>query len=461
MRVKLGHLLAWCAPCLPIAALGLPLVVFLPPHYAGTLGMDLATVGLIFALVRLVDIPIDPLIGAFMDNSRSRIGQFRPWMLGGALLLMGGVYFLFMARPGVTALATFLTLFMLYLGWSGVYLAQTAWGSRLSGDYAERARIFGYWTAANVLAQLLVLAIPLLVRAAAPEAPPETGIHAMGWFILALIPLTVLAAVLIVPEGEAPATDHRLRWADVARVLGDGRMRRLLVVDLLLAILPGITGALFIFFFTAARDLPQGTANLLLFGYFVAGLVAAPLWIRLAKGIGKHRALALAAFWQGAAQLLVIAMPADNVPLGALAMVIAGIPFAAPSFLLRAMLADLNDAQALDRRRSGTAGSETVGLNYAILTATQKLGFAVPVGLTYPILSIIGFDAAPGAANSEAALDGLVALFVIPPLLLGIAASLLARRWPITADAHAGIRAALAHEAAPAGRDLIASDRPM
>ena len=44
MRVKLKHLLAWCGPCLPVAALGLPLVVYLPPHYAGTLGLPLATV---------------------------------------------------------------------------------------------------------------------------------------------------------------------------------------------------------------------------------------------------------------------------------------------------------------------------------------------------------------------------------------------------------------------------------
>jgi glycoside/pentoside/hexuronide:cation symporter, GPH family len=49
---------------LPIAALGLPLVVYLPPYYAGTLGLPLATVGFLFAFVRIVDIPLDPLLGA-------------------------------------------------------------------------------------------------------------------------------------------------------------------------------------------------------------------------------------------------------------------------------------------------------------------------------------------------------------------------------------------------------------
>ena len=69
LRVKLKHLLAWCGPCLPVATLGLPLVVYLPPHYAGTLGLPLATVGFIFALVRIIDIPIDPMLGALMDGT--------------------------------------------------------------------------------------------------------------------------------------------------------------------------------------------------------------------------------------------------------------------------------------------------------------------------------------------------------------------------------------------------------
>lgn len=51
------------APALPMATLTLPLTIFLPTYYAGSLGMNLATVGLIFALVRLLDLIFDPLAG--------------------------------------------------------------------------------------------------------------------------------------------------------------------------------------------------------------------------------------------------------------------------------------------------------------------------------------------------------------------------------------------------------------
>ena len=473
LRVRSSHLLAWCGPCLPVAAMGLPLVVYLPPYYAGTLGMPLATVGFIFAVVRLLDIPVDPLIGALMDNTRSRFGQFRPWMVAGGVILMLGVWLMFMAAPGIQPWQAFASLFILYIGFSCVYLAQTAWGSRLSPDYAERARIFGWWTAMNVAGTLMVLLVPPLAGRFVEGATTATGIQAMGWFIIALLPLTVLAAAAIVPEGaaaivpegaaatvpqgaaaiapegaatiapEGAATiegGHGVRLRDLKIVLADRRMLRLLAADLLMSVVPGITGALFLFFFVAAKGTTVAAASTLLLFYFVAGLAAAPLWIRAAARFGKHRAAAAAVLMLGLTQLGVVAVPEGNFALAAISMAIAGIPFAAPAFLLRAMLADLNDAQALDRLDSGGAALDTTGLNFALLTATAKLGYAIPVGLTYPILALIGFNAAPGAANSESAIAGLITLFIVPPLALAALAAIIVWRWPITAEAHALVR---------------------
>jgi Na+/melibiose symporter-like transporter len=146
----------------------------------------------------------------------------------------------------------------------------------------------------------------------------------------------------------------------------------------------------------------------------------------------------------GAAIVGVLLVPKGLVLLAALGMILAGIPSAAPTFLLRAMLADLNDAQQLDRRQRGADGAETTGLNFAILTATQKLGFAIPVGLTYPLLALIGFDPVPGAANSREALLGLELLFALPSALLTSLAAILVWKWPITAETHARIRMELA-----------------
>jgi GPH family glycoside/pentoside/hexuronide:cation symporter len=439
-RVRLPALLAWCCPGLPVAALGLPLVVYLPPHYAGTLGLPLATVGLLFALVRVLDIPLDPLFGTLMDNTRSRFGQFRPWIVAGGAFLAAGVWLLFFAAPGVTATTTFLALFVLYIGLSFMNLAQVSWGARLSPDYAERARIFGYWTAFNVVGTMAILFVPPALNLLRTGATQAETVQAMGWFVIALVPLTVLAAVLIVPEGKVPAPPRRIRFSELGAILADRRMVRLLTVDLLLAIAPGLTGALFVFFFTAARGLSPAVASGVLLFYFLAGLAAAPFWIRLARRWGKHRATALAALWFGLSLLGVLLVPPEPVWVPAAAMAIAGVPFAASAFLLRAMMADLVDAQTLDRAEARLPDAETTGLAYAILTATAKLGYALPVAFTYPILGLLGFDPVPGAANTPQAIRGLEILFIVPGFILSLAAAAIIWGWPITAEAHARIR---------------------
>lgn len=443
MSVSLRHVLAWSAPALPVAALGLPLVVFLPPHYSGTLGLPLATVGFIFAAVRIIDIPLDPMLGALMDIGRSRFGQYRPWLLAGGLMTLVGIWMSFMAAPGISAGYALSSLLLLYVGMSVIYLAQTAWGSRLSTDYEGRTRIFGYWTAANSAAMLLVLLMPPIVSGVTGDGSSTLMVHAMGWLVLLLVPTTVLLAVFGVPEGEADATRHRTRIADVVELLADRRMAMLLGGNLLLSILPSLTGALYLFFFTGVRGFSAVAASALLVGYFVAALAAAPLWVKGAHRFGKHRMLAVAGLWMGVVQLLIWATPESEAALTAAAFILAGVPAAAPQFLLRAMLSDLRDAQDLERHQTGQALHDATGLSFAILTAVGKLGAAITFGLTYPLLGLVGFDPRPGAVNSAAAVTGLTQLFILAPLVLGMLSAATVWRWPITAAVHARIRASL------------------
>src|SRR3546814_16002997 len=68
-------LVSLAAPALPMAALTLPLIIYLPEFYANALGLDLAVVGLIFTVVRLADLFFDPFVGGLMDRSRTQIGR--------------------------------------------------------------------------------------------------------------------------------------------------------------------------------------------------------------------------------------------------------------------------------------------------------------------------------------------------------------------------------------------------
>ena len=90
MRLSRRTLFAFAAPCIPLAAVGLPTVVYLPPYYAHELGLGLPAVGIIFLVVRLIDIPLDPVLGHLIDRTSGRFGRFRPWLAAGAVLLSLG-----------------------------------------------------------------------------------------------------------------------------------------------------------------------------------------------------------------------------------------------------------------------------------------------------------------------------------------------------------------------------------
>jgi GPH family glycoside/pentoside/hexuronide:cation symporter len=431
--LRRGTLAAYSGPGLPIGAVGLPMIVYLPPYYAGTLGLDLAAVGLVFFLVRAIDLPLDPLLGHWMDRTRSPLGRYRPWLLAGGITLALGVWLVFMARPGITAFYAFACLMLLYLGYSLTAVSQLGWGATLSHDYNERSRVFTWWMAAQVLGMILVLTLPPMVGGGAAG-----GIHAMGWFVIILAPLTTLIMAAAVRERECVGERPKANFDQLKALARNGLFLRVVVLDVLTSIAPGITGAMFLFYFEHRLGFDAGQASLLLLIYFLAGFVAAPLWIGLARRTGKHRALTVAGLCFAGFHFSLSLLPPAGFVIAAPAMAIAGLPYIAAPSLLRAML---NDAGDVDRLETGL---DRNALIQGLLTTTQKISYAIPVAIIYPVLSLIGFDPRPGHANTHEAIFGMTLLFIVPPTALILTAAWIASRWPLDREAHAEVQAALA-----------------
>ncbi|OYZ14708.1 MAG: hypothetical protein B7Y35_13465 [Sphingomonadales bacterium 28-64-96] len=433
-------LAAFAAPCLPLTGVGLPLIVYLPPYYAGTLGLDLALTGIIFSAVRWIDLPLDIVFGHGIDRTDTKWGRFRPWMVIGGLVMMAGLALVFFAEPGLSPLRAFLGLLLMYTGYSAAAVAHTSWGQALSTDYHERSRIFGWWQGTNMIALMGLLAVPPLVNALGPrwglEPSTALGVHAMGWVLLALMLPALLAVSTGVPDG-APVHASPHGWGDVKTALKRPLLQRLLLIDLLATLPAGFGGALLVFFFEAARGFSQADARLLLLFYFAAGLIGAPLWGWVARRTSKHMAVAWAIGSYAVLHMGLVLAPNAGFWVAAAGMLLAGIPAVAPPFLVRAMLADVTDAETL------ATGRSNAGLYYAVLVGVQKLGYAIPVGLAYAVLDAVGFDAKLGAANTQSAIDGLVMLFLVPPVVSAVGAAWLARGWTIDRAAQQQIIAEL------------------
>lgn len=428
-RRSSGTLAAFAAPCLPLAALGLPLVVYLPEYYVSELGLSLSVVGAAFLLVRVADIILDPILGGMMDRTRTRIGRFRPWLAASAPVLMIASYFLFMAKPGIGPLYLWGWLVVCYIGYSMGVLSHTAWGAVLSPDYQQRSRVYGWWSAGNVVGMILVLVLPPIL-ARVYQGDHAAGVQGMGWFIIALLPLTFLLAMGVVGETNVPPVKHAAGLRQYLGMLKRPSVQILLFADLLMGLAPGIGGALFFFFFERIKGFDKAEAGILLLIYFVAALGGSPIWPYLAKKIGKHGALAVAAIIYAVFQVAACFTPRGTSAIGTISLILAGLPYSAAPLLVRSMMADLGDEERL------ASGVDRTGLLYAVVNGTVKLGYALAAGV-FIVLAALGFDPKIPSAQGDIALIGL---YAVAPAVLGLLVCAIILRYPLDANAHAEIR---------------------
>ncbi|MFB4205332.1 MULTISPECIES: MFS transporter [Arhodomonas] len=422
-------LLAYGAPALPLAVLGIPMYVFLPGFYGERLG--LAGVGTALLLARLWDVVTDPAIGALGDRLHTRWGRRRPLMVVGSPLLLVSAWQLFHPPPDVTIAWLLAWGLAAYLGWTLVALPYTAWGAELSRDYDERASITASREGFMILGTLVAVAWPGVVGGGRTDATTLAG---LAWLLVVLLPLTLAVTLALVPEppaGAAAAPGWRRGW----RLLrGNAPFRRLLAAYVLNGLANGLPASLFTLY--AAHVLSaRGATGALLLIYFAAGIAALPGWLWLSRRVGKHRAWALSMLWASLVFAWVPLLGTGDVAAFAVICALSGASVAVDMALPAAIQADLVD---LDTHRGGGGRA---GLFFGLWNMATKLALALAVGIAFPLLAALGFDPAAPASG-----DGLaLALFYgAAPIPFKLAATALVWRFPLDRAAHEALRAGTA-----------------
>ena len=432
----------FASPQLALATLGLPIVIYLPAYYAGPLGLGLTLTGLVFMFTRLWDVLIDGVLGWAIDRFPTRWGRRKIWMVVSAPLMAICALAICFPPRGVGPVYLLIWLFFIYIWWSLIHLCHIAWAAELSDDYDERSTIQSKVLSIYFIGLLLVLIAPIVASTFGQETSLQQKVEAMGVYTAVLLPLTVIAAVFVTREPPAPPQPEKhLGWRQGMRlVMANPALLRVLSVDLLAGLSNGIASGLFVY---VTRDLFHLGRAINLFGFdvdpsvlllltFVGSMIGIPLWLRLSYRIGKHRAVAASSLLNITAFLLVLLIPTQYPLLIALFYFSTGVAFGAPPFLDRAMLADVVD---LDQ---ANGGEQRIGLFFAFMTMTNKIGYALPVGILFPALALAGFNTDGG--NSAQALFWLAAMFVSLPILCNLAIVGLMWGFPIDRAAQAALR---------------------
>ena len=461
-NMRMPAVLAFASASIPIQALVLAISVHLPRYFASHIGLELAVVGAAFAMVRLVDIPIDVMLGMAMDRTRSRFGRYRLWLTLGAPLLMAGLYGLLLANPSTTQLGLSGILLFLYVGYSMVYLSHLAWGGVLGPTYQQRSRVFGAVIGLGVAGAMAVLIIPIVMQQLGHSE--GEGVRAMVWFIIGALPVTVLLVLATAREPIIRETGHTFRFRDYVTLMKRGNVLRLLAADLCATLGPGWMAALYLFYFKDSRGFDTTAANLLLMIYIAAGFAGAPFIAWLANRIGKHRALMVSTTVYSLGLMIVPFLPAGNFVAFAPGMFLVGAMQAAFTVMIRALTGDIADEVRLD------TGREWMGLMYALTIGTTKIASGLSA-LTFVLLAAIGYQAKAGATNTPQAVESLQLVFIVGPIFFVMVAGACFIGYRLSPQRHADIRRQLeAREAMedPAaalegltGEPLAPAGRPM
>ncbi|RUO20865.1 MFS transporter [Aliidiomarina iranensis] len=401
-------------------------MLFLAFFYTDIFGISAATVGTMFLVVRLLDAVTDPLMGYLADNTRSRFGQFRPYLIW-LVIPFAVCSILAFTTPDLgdtgKVIYAYVTYTLLMLAYTAINIPYSALGGAITSDPQERVSIQSYRFVFGMLGGLIVtlLTLPLVNFFG-------NGDRALGYqlTIAAMSAVGVLLFVLCflgTKERVHPPADQQLRFrAALASVWKNPAMRTLAVVAVLLLCGIAIKNTLAIFYvkyYLGREELITPFVSLGMVGNIIGCALAAPL-VRYVDKVKAYKALqiiaavfSLAAFWIGPEQI-----------------VLAFVFYFFWCFFLQMatpmLWAKIADTVDLGQRSSGVRAT---GLVYASVVFFIKIGIAIGGAIAGWWLALSGYE--PNQEQTEATRLGILFAFTVLPAITSLLVAWVMRRYTL------------------------------
>ncbi|MCA6286749.1 MFS transporter [Phenylobacterium sp.] len=431
-------------------------------YYSVVLGLSGALVGAALAIGLAFDAVVDPFIGSWSDNLKSRLGRRLPLMMAAILPTVISIGLLFSPPPELSQplLFAWLVVFSVAgrIAISLFHVPYVALGAELTTDYAERTSVVVYRSAGGVLAGLAITALGYTAFFADGGLQRAEGYPGFGWSAGAVlfVCMTTCCLGLLRYSSALPQPDQvpQPMWRrlpfEVREIFANRSFRLLFISALITYVAQGLNATLNSHSFVFVWLLKSETIQFISYA-FVAGLLlgvgSAPrVQARLEKKtvvlIGLSLLIANWLVMQGAWLAGVYA------PLGQAALApmqfnsfVAGIGIGLVSVAYPSMMADAADEHEylFGRRREG--------LYFAGLGFANKAAVGVGVLLAGVALDLIRFPReigqTVGAVLSHEVQVRLVLVWGPIPAVIAVASMVIFASYGITRSRHAAIAAAL------------------
>ncbi|MFO7636488.1 MAG: MFS transporter [Clostridia bacterium] len=395
-----------------------------------------ALAGTIVLISRIWDAVSDPMMGLITDNTRSKYGRRRPYILIGSFGIIAAFTMLWWPVGFSSQTATFIYILFAYLFYSTVstiiMVPYSSMSSEVSMEYKERTVLNGTRLFFSQVSSLLCAVIPMQIVKAAPDV--RTGYILLG-LVFGIFFAIPLFSIFFVCRERAPMTGTKSKFSfDIFLSPIKIRSFRILIVMYLLAFFSmDVISSIFAYYMKYFLQRP-GELDFVLGTMLISQIVFLPIVVKAAVKVGKAQTfMAGAAVWiLGAAFLGIYGAEWPAWAIYVIAAVI-GAGLSGCIVMAWTMYPDVTDVGELyfNERKSGSFSG--------IMTFARKSSSALGIFLVSLILEFSGYmkpDTVDGVEVLYAQPDSFIAalrfiVFVIPVVLLAVTI-LFARKYPLS-----------------------------
>jgi len=440
--LRLGHKAGWAIGELAIAAyIGLQMA-FMLFYCTDVLAIPPAIAGIALLVPRLLDAFSDPLMGAISDRTRSQLGRRRFYLLIGAPLLalsFASVFFVDPSLPLGWRVGLLMLLFLASNLAVTVYeVPYSAMAAEMTTDYRQRINLTGYkMMAARIGIIAALFAGPFIFRAGddLAEGFRFLGLAAGGFILLA--GLWAFFATATAPRIDSVV--HRFSLgAEYRAIVGNKPFRVLWLTFLFQNFAIGASSTTLIYFIIYVMRMDPQMAGPYLAVGGIAAAVTTPVWVYIARALGKRRAyfvaLAAAALLAG---LISLISPGLTLLLFVL-LATAGAIDAGTQLVPNSMVPDTVEADEL------RSGERREGALFGAWGFCRKLGMTFGAFLVSLALAAAGFQpGAPASVQPDETIIGIRLIYAGLPCLLWLCALVVLTRYELSEAKFNAIKAEL------------------
>ncbi len=417
-----------------------------------TLKMDSALVGLVFIIIRIWDAFTDPFMGNLSDNTRSKWGRRKPYVLGGAIA--SGIIFALIWQVPTSFYGNSQFLFIYFLAFALLhYTAVTvfqvpfnALGYEMATGYHEKTSVFAYRMCFGQIAKFLMPTLWFLCQLEIFRGDPMLGVKWVGAGVGLIIIVFILPSAKYVKEGKQEQVKTQKRISLTEAVKLTIRVKPFLI----LVCLTGVTifGANFVMslgYYVNAYHVSGGDQALAskyqMYGAWLGtavSLISIPIFVRLSKKYGKLVCLGICMGSVAIGSGLTWWLYTPEHPY--LQIVVYPFLFLGDTgfwLFVTSMKADICDWDEwkYGLRREGMYGAATGWF--------QKMTQAFTFGGAGIMLAFIGYDENLGADQTPESIFWMRLLYAILPAALAIVGIILLIFYPMNEKKAAEIHAEL------------------